>query len=133
MSNTTSPAHGYLRACSDAADHEAITLEQDMKRLATAKGLQLTAIFHEFDSGSIDAFNELVEVIRSTGARDVFVPSLEHLADNGPLQRALLDRLEFGLSATVHALDELPHHQDDVVTASGADQQGTAVSSASRE
>lgn len=133
MSRTTALAYGYLRVATDAADHEAIALEQDMKRLATAQGLQLDAIFHEFDSGSIDAFNELVEVIRCTGARDVFVPSLEHLADNGPLQSALLDRLEFGFSATVHALDELPLQRSDVVTASGGDQQDAAVSSAGRE
>ncbi|MER8069642.1 hypothetical protein ABTZ59_15270 [Streptomyces sp. NPDC094034] len=132
MSNTKSPAYGYLRARSDGADHEAIALEQNMKCFAAVRGLQLTAIYHEFDSGSIDAFNELVEVIRCTGARDVFVPSLDHLAENGPLQRALLDRLEFGFSATVHALDELPHHQDDAATGSSGDPQNAAISSAGR-
>ncbi|MFC8829035.1 recombinase family protein [Streptomyces sp. NPDC057137] len=104
-------AYGYLRVLSDADDRKAVALEQDMKRSAAAQGLQLTAIYHEFASGSINAFNELVESIRSTGARDVFIPSLEHLSKNGPLQRALLDRLEFGFSTTVHALDELPRHQ----------------------
>ncbi|MFC8080342.1 recombinase family protein [Streptomyces sp. NPDC057307] len=115
-------AYGYLRVLTDADDRRAVALEQNMKRFAAAQGLQLTAIYHEFDSGSIDAFNELVEVLRLTGARDVFVPSLEHLAENDPLQRALLDRLECGFSTTVHSLDELPHQQDD-----------TTVTSASRE
>ncbi|MFE9293726.1 hypothetical protein [Streptomyces niveus] len=132
MSNTTSPAYGYLRVCSEAADHEAAALEQNMKRSATAQGLQLTAIYHEFVPGSIDAFNELIEVLRCTGTRDVFVPSLEHLAESGPLQRALLDRLEFNFSATVHAMDELLRHQNDVTTAGSSDQHD-AASSASRE
>lgn len=126
-------AYGYLRVSSDAADREAVALEQNMKRSARAQGLQLASIYHEFDSGSINAFNELVDAIRSTGARDVFVPSLKHLAENAPLQRALLDRLEFGFSATVHALDELPHQEDDEATASSDDQKDVAVSSASRE
>ncbi|WP_405798363.1 recombinase family protein [Streptomyces sp. NBC_01506] len=99
-------AYGYLRVLSDAAERAAYAQERDMKRFAEERGLQLVAIHHEFICGALDAFNELIDALRYTGARDVLVPSLSHLAENGPLRGALLDRIEFGVEARVHALDE---------------------------
>ncbi|MGW6769942.1 recombinase family protein [Streptomyces sp. NPDC055037] len=99
-------AYGYMRVFSDADDHEAYALERDMKRFADEHGLRLTAIYHEFVPGSLDAFNELVEVLRSTGAVHVILPSPHALCENDVLRNALLDRLEFGFSAEVHVLDE---------------------------
>ncbi|WP_405616913.1 recombinase family protein [Streptomyces sp. NBC_01511] len=99
-------AYGYLRVLSDAAERAAYAQERDMKRFAEECGLQLVAIHHEFVCGALDAFNELVDALRHTGARHVLVPSLSHLAESGPLRDALLDRLEFGVEVCVHALDE---------------------------
>ncbi|MGW6597985.1 recombinase family protein [Streptomyces sp. NPDC055036] len=105
-------AYGYMRVLSDADDHEAYAIEEDIKRFADAHGLRLTAIYHEFVPGSLDAFNELVEVLRSTGAVHVILPSPHALCENDVFRNALLDRLEFGFSAEVHVLDER-HGQPD--------------------
>lgn len=99
-------AYGYLRVLSDAAERTAYAQEHDMKCFAEERGFQLVAIYHEFVCGALDAFNELVESLSHTGARQVLVPSLSHLGESGPLRDALLDRLEFGVEARVHALDE---------------------------
>lgn len=99
-------AYGYLRVLTDEAEREAYPQERDMKRFADRRGLQLVAIHHEFVSGALDAFNELVESLRYTDARHVLVPSLSHLGESGHLRAALLDRLEFGIEAHVHALDD---------------------------
>lgn len=106
-SRTEAPhmAYGYLRVLSEAADRAAYALECDMKRFAEERGFQLVAIYHEFVCGALDAFNELVEALSHTGARQVLVPSLSHFGESGPLRDALLDRLEFGVEACVHALD----------------------------
>lgn len=105
-------AYGYLRVLSDEDERAAYPLERDMQRYAVRHSLQLTAIYHEFDCGTLDAFNELVESLRLTGARLVLVPSLAHLGECGPLRAALLDRLEFGVEARVFALDELEAGHD---------------------
>ncbi|WP_381797505.1 hypothetical protein [Streptomyces niveus] len=108
-SRTEAPhmAYGYLRVLSEAAERAAYAQERDMKCFAEGRGLQLVAIYHEFVCGALDAFNELIESLRYTGARHVLVPSLYHFGESGPLRHALLDRLEFGVEARVHALDEL--------------------------
>ncbi|MGC5346343.1 recombinase family protein [Streptomyces sp. DT24] len=99
-------AFGYLRVLSEAEDRRAYALEQDMKRFAEARGLQLTAIYHEFVTGSLDAFEELTEAVRRTGTRVVLVPSLRHLAENRVVREILLERLETSFGTEVHAVDE---------------------------
>ncbi|MFE3141894.1 recombinase family protein [Streptomyces scopuliridis] len=127
------PAYGYMRVFSDAADHEAYALEEDMKHFADEYDLQLTAIYHEFVPGSLDAFNELVEVLRSTGAVNVILPSLRDLCENNVLQNALLDRLEFGFSAEVHALDERHDRADDALMESEQGGRASYVATTSLE
>ncbi|MFJ6824853.1 recombinase family protein [Streptomyces niveus] len=107
-SRTDAPrlAYGYLRVLSGEAERAAYAQEQDMKGFADERGLQLVVIYHEIVCGALVAFNELVDALRYTGARHVLVPSLAHLGESGPLRGALLDRLEFGIDAHVHALDE---------------------------
>ncbi|MFF1422273.1 recombinase family protein [Streptomyces sp. NPDC058280] len=105
MSSGNSLVYGYLRISSGAGDEEVRWLEQDMGDFAKRRGLQLDSVFHECVDGSLDAFNELVETLRSTGADKVIVPSLRHFGENDWLQNALLDHLEFSFSAQVHALD----------------------------
>ncbi|MEV0776618.1 recombinase family protein [Streptomyces sp. NPDC050433] len=107
-SRTEAPrmAYGYLRVLSEAAERAAYAQERDMKRFADERGLQLVAIYHEFACGALVAFNELIDALRYTGARHVLVPSLSHFGESGPLRGALLDRLEFGIGAHAHALDE---------------------------
>ncbi|MGW2512954.1 ATP-binding protein [Streptomyces scopuliridis] len=109
MSDVKNSAYGYMRVFSDEAGQEAYEVERSLRRYAEANDLHLGGIYHEFVSGSLDAFNELVEVLRCTGAGNVILPSLRHLSENDALRKALLDRLEFSFSAEVHALDE---HQD---------------------
>lgn len=109
MNETTTdqlaPAYGYLRVCSDATYREAAGRERDMERFAREHGLRLVAIHREFAYGKLDGFTALVDTLRRTGAKDVLVPSLDHLGQSGALQRVLLSRLESSLHATVHTLD----------------------------
>ncbi|RYJ23413.1 putative regulatory protein [Streptomyces sp. L-9-10] len=99
-------AYGYMRVFSDVTGQEAYEVERSLRRYAEANDLHLGGIYHEFVSGSLDAFNEMVDVLRCTGAGTVILPSLGHLSENGALRRALLDRLEFSFSTEVHTLDE---------------------------
>ncbi|WP_405618008.1 recombinase family protein [Streptomyces sp. NBC_01508] len=103
--NQPAPAYGYLRVFSDADYRQAPGRERDMERFAQEHGLRLVAVQHEFAYGKLDAFTALVDTLRRTGARDVLVPSLDHLGQSGALQRVMLSRLESGLHATVHTLD----------------------------
>ncbi|WP_411114453.1 ATP-binding protein [Streptomyces sp. 029-5] len=101
-------AYGYMRVFSDEAGREAYEVERSLRRYAEANHLHLGGIYHEFVSGSLDGFNEMVDVLRCTGAGSVILPSLRHLSENRALRKALLDRLEFSFSIEVHSLAE--HH-----------------------
>jgi hypothetical protein len=106
MNNEQKSTLGYMRALSETTDGDIYAREQSMKAVACELGLQLTAIYHELHPGPIDAFNELVEAIHTTGVCTVIVPSLSDLGETQYLQNALLDGLELAFSATVHVLDE---------------------------
>ncbi|MFJ5110914.1 hypothetical protein ACIQAD_09665 [Streptomyces sp. NPDC088551] len=69
-------AYGYMRVFSDVAGQEAYEVERSLRRYAEANDLHLGGIYHEFVSGSLDAFNEMVEVLRCTGVGTVILPSL---------------------------------------------------------
>ena len=101
------PVYGYMRVPCDISDDKVWHLEQDLRAYAAAKGFCFVAFFYEFECGSQEAFNDLVDELQRAGAHYVLVPTLRHLARNSPLQNMMLARLEFDAAAEVFTLGEI--------------------------
>ena len=97
-------AYGYMRVPCEVPDQKVRRLEQALRTLATASGLQLVTFFFEFSCGSHEAFDELVTELGRADAHYVVVPSLRHFAHSPLLQNMMLARLEFEAAAEVFEL-----------------------------
>ncbi|PZS30852.1 MAG: hypothetical protein DLM59_10755 [Pseudonocardiales bacterium] len=97
--------YGYLRVTGGQPDEEILGIERDLATFAEVEGFCFGEIFHEFECGSQRAFLALVEELRRSAARDVVVPSTEHLAHNPVLRSVMLTSLRYWADARVWALD----------------------------
>ena len=98
--------YGYVRMARDIADDELDRIEQQMKRFADIEGFCYATTFYEYQSGSFAAFAELTEELKRAEARDVIVPSLNHVARHALLRMMTLYRLEEEANAEIHTLED---------------------------
>lgn len=97
-------AYGYMRVFCDAADEQVRSLEQRIRQRAEGHGYEFATTFQETTDGSHEAFDELIEEIKRSGAEHVVLPSFNHLSRNSVLQSLLLARLEEAAEVEVHTL-----------------------------
>lgn len=105
--NTLKPlAYGYMRVPDDIPDHKVRDIELKRKAYAEALGYEYGAVFHEFQCGVFDAWQDLTTGLQRADAHYVIVPSMNHLARNRILVGGLIERLEADVKAEVHALKD---------------------------
>lgn len=75
-----------------------------MKRFADIEGFCYATTFYEYQPGCYAAFAELTEELKRAEARDVLVPSLNHVACHELLRMLVLYRLAEEANAEIHAL-----------------------------
>ncbi|MEV6826157.1 hypothetical protein [Amycolatopsis sp. NPDC051102] len=97
-------AYGYMRVPCDVADEKVLRLENQLVAYTESQGLHFAGFFFEFNCGSREAFDELVDELVRTDSHHVVVPSLRHLAQNSLLQDMLLSHLNVRADAQVHAM-----------------------------
>jgi len=100
--------YGYMRVSEETPDDDIEQVEACMRRFAAVVGFCYATTFFEYQYGLQAAFDELAGELDRCGARHVVVPSLSHLSAHPMLCCLMIDRLELGAGAQVHALDELP-------------------------
>jgi len=98
--------YGYMRLHGDEPDNDIRQMELVLKDCAEAEGYCFATIFHEYDSGSHAAFDELVEKLKRAEAHHVIVPTLDHLSRHPLLRINMLTRLQFEAQAQVLALGD---------------------------
>lgn len=99
-------AYGYMRVASESDDTAIRTIENSLKDYAEAHGFDFATIFHEFQSGSQAALDELIEELQRADAHTVIVPSLTDISPHPMLRSRRLDRLEDDAQAEVLELSD---------------------------
>src|SRR3954470_6150892 len=100
----TPRAYGYMRVPCDVPDDKVWELEREVIAYAESRGLHFVQFFFEFNCGSREAFDELIDELVRVDAHHVVVPSLRHLAHNRLLQDQMLSHLSFTARAQVLAM-----------------------------
>jgi hypothetical protein len=100
--------YGYLRICDGESDQDLQRLEQRISDFAKAEGYCFATTFYETDGGCHVAFDELIEELKRTEARDVVVPSMDHISAHPALRCLMLVRLATEANAHVYALTSDP-------------------------
>ncbi|WP_146073602.1 hypothetical protein [Amycolatopsis sp. CA-126428] len=96
--------YGYMRVPCDVADSKVWELEREVVAYAEKRGFHFVQFFFEFNCGSREAFDELIEELVRVDAHHVVVPSLRHLAHNELLQDLMIDQLCVTAHAEVFAM-----------------------------
>jgi hypothetical protein len=97
-------AYGYMRVPCDVADEQVWELEQEVISYAESLGFHFIQFFFEFNCGSREAFDELIDELVRVGVHHVIVPSLRHLAHNRLLQDLMIEQLNLSARAQVLAM-----------------------------
>ena len=94
--------YGYMRVTEDMGDGEIHIIETQLVNYAAGKGFDLATIFHEYDSGSLAAFGELLQQMRRARAHHLVVASLEQLTDHPLIQNILVCEAKMHARAALH-------------------------------
>jgi len=86
--------YAYMRVDTSEPDDAVRETEISLRCFAAFRRCRLGAIFQEHDTGSLRAFAELTAELARTGARDVVIPSCDHLSAHRLLRDTMLDVLQ---------------------------------------
>ena len=100
-------AYGYMRVPCDVDDHAVRDTERKLRDHAERHGFEFATIFHEFQSGISDGWDELTTELQRSDAHHVIVPSLSHVSLHPILRSIRLERLEEDAKAEVLELSDL--------------------------
>ncbi len=99
-------AYGYMCAPCEVGDHVIYAWERNLRKYAEEHGFEFATIFHEFQSGTSEAWDELTTELQRSDAHHVIVPSLSHVSRHPLLRSSMLDRLEEDAKAEVVELSD---------------------------
>lgn len=99
-------AYGYMRMPCDADDQVIRILERRLKTYAEEHGFCFATIFHEHQSSTRAAWDELATELRRADAHHVIVPSLSHVSSHSILRISMLSQLEEDAKAEVLELSD---------------------------
>jgi len=98
--------YGYLQVSDDANDTDICRIERDLRSFADTEGFCLADIFYEYVPSSQAAFFELTHELRRANARNVVVPSLEHLSAHPLIRDLMLTHLQHRVGAQVWTVEQ---------------------------
>jgi hypothetical protein len=96
-----------MRVPCDVDDHAVRDTERKLRDHAERHGFEFATIFHEFQSGISDGWDELTTELQRSDAHHVIVPSLSHVSLHPILRSIRLERLEEDAKAEVLELSDL--------------------------
>ncbi|MGH3696963.1 MAG: recombinase family protein [Pseudonocardiaceae bacterium] len=99
-------AYGYMRVPCEVEDHVVRDVERKLRDHAEERGFEFAAIFHEFEPGISERWEELTTELQRSDAHHVIVPSLSHVSLHPILRSIRLERLEEDAKAEVLELSD---------------------------
>lgn len=99
--------YGYMRMQKGVRDGDVRQMELALRDYAEREGYCFATFFYEEDDGSMSAFAELIQELNRAEARNVIVPTGEHIAVSPQLRSSRILQLLHQASAQVHVLSDI--------------------------
>jgi len=98
--------YGYLRIPHDTQDTDICRMERELRSFAETEGFCFATTFYEYTPNSQAAFIELIQELRRAEARNIVVPSLEHLSTHPLVRELMLTHLQQGVQAQIWTVEQ---------------------------